>query len=106
MMTTQGDTPRCQTDWGCPVKYEAQNWRLQKLVDVYIKARGLMSYAHLIEYGKEILEKHGLNDPSLLFECEVALQKYLKFKAESESKTKSSGKKGIDTWDCSVIQAE
>lgn len=87
-MLEHGDAPRCQTAHGCPVKAQAQNRELQKLVDIYFRARNLMSFSHLEPYGRELLRKHDLDDPELLLKLEEILQKYLKYKSEQEKQQK------------------
>lgn len=98
-MITHNDTPRCQTSQGCPVKFEAQNRELQRVVDVFFKARNLMSFQHLEPYGRALLANDNLDDPVLLLKLEEILQQYLKYKHEQEKQqqnlTKESLKHGI-----------
>lgn len=87
--------PLCQTSRGCPIEELASDEELTRKVDKYLLARSLLTSEYYRPLALESLKEAGLDDPSLLLECERRVKKFIEFEGSknAESKSIKKGKK-------------
>jgi hypothetical protein len=89
---TQNEIPLCKKSAGCKIQDIAQDREINRIVRVYMRARNLLEYPHLMEVGHEILKAEGLRDASLLMMLENVVQEYRKQRREEERQKEDAQK--------------